>query len=139
MAGSIEVTTREIIHNIVRYRVAWTSDASGDVNANLFDMMVGTITAVEFHPGTGGVAPDALYDVDLLDENSISLFDDGAGTTIGVNLPATGSVQRIPLIGQAGITVYRRWHHGGSVQLTVSAAGAANQGTVDIYLLQGVL
>lgn len=139
MAGSIVVTTREVTHNILRYTAVWTSDASGDVNGSTFDMSVGTIVAVEFVPGTGSDTPDSLYDVDMLDDLGITMFDDGSGTSIGSNLSATVASQKAPLGGLIAVTVYRRWHHGGPVQLTVSGAGNANKGTVHVYLSMGVL
>lgn len=139
MAGSIVVSTSEVTHNLLRYRVAWTSDASGDVNGNTFTMSVGTIFAVEFLPGAGADAPTALHDADLLDANSMSLFDDGSGTSIGANLSATDGVHKIPLVGLITVSVYRRWFHGGEVQLTVTGAGDSNKGIVDIYVQPGVL
>lgn len=139
MAGSIVVTTREIANNTVRYSVLWTSDASGDVNGTLFDMSSGTIIAVEFVPGTGGSAPTTLHDVDLLDEEGVTMFDDGSGTSIGSNLSATVASHKVPLVGLVGVTIYRRWHHGGPVQLTAANAGNAKSGTVNIYLAFGVL
>ena len=139
MAGSITVATAEVTHNLLRYRVVWTSDGSGDVSGNTFTMSVGTIFAVEFFPGTGGVQPDTLYDVDLLDANGLSLFDDGAGTSIGNNLSATDGIHKVPLVGLIAVSVYRRWFHGGDVQPVVAGAGAANSGTIDIYVQPGVL
>jgi len=137
MAGSIVVTTTEISHNTLRYRVGWTSDASGNVNGDTFSMAVGTIIAVEFTPGTGGLVPSSLYDVDLLDAQNVTMFDDGSGTSIGSNLSATDSSHKVPLVGLVGVTIYRRWHHGGAVQPTVANAGNAKSGTIDIYLLAG--
>lgn len=139
MAGSIVVTTREIANNIVKYSAAWTSDVAGSVNGSVFDMAPGTIIAVEFIPGTGGAAPSSLHDVDLLDEEGVTMFDDGSGTSIGSNLSATDASHKVPLVGLVGVTIYRRWHHGGPVQLTVANAGDANSGTVNIFLAFGVL
>lgn len=139
MAGSIVVTTREVAHNVVKYSVAWTSDASGNVSGNVFDMAVGTLVAVEFIPGTGGSAPTTLYDIDMLDEENVTMFDDGAGTSIGSNLSATDASHRVPLVGLVGVTIYRRWHHGGPVQPTVTNAGDTNSGTINIFLAFGVL
>lgn len=139
MAGSITLTTREIANNIVRYSVLWTSDASGAVSGNAFDMASGTIVAVEFVPGTGGSAPTTLHDVDLLDEENVTMFDDGAGTSIGSNLSAVDASHKVPLVGLVGVTIYRRWHHGGPVQPTVANAGDTKSGTVNIYLAFGVL
>lgn len=139
MAGSISVDTHEVTNNIVRYRVTWTSDASGNVNGNTFDMMVGTIVCVEFQPGTGALQPDSLYDVDMLDLEGTTMFDDGSGTSIGTNLSNTASTHHVPLVGLTGVTIYRRWHHGGPVQPTVSGAGASNQGIIDVFVISGVL
>lgn len=139
MAGSISVVTREVTNNILKYAVTWTSDSAGAVNGNTFDMMVGTIIAVEFIPGTGGSAPSTLYDVDLLDAENVTMFDDGAGTSVGSNLSATEASHKVPLVGTTGVTIYRRWHHGGAVQPIVANAGNAKSGTVNIFLSQGVL
>lgn len=139
MAGSISVATREVTNNILKYSVTWTSDASGDVNGTEFDMIVGTIVSVEFVPGTGGVTPTTLYDVDLLDEENVTMFDDGSGTSIGSNLSATDASHKVPLVGLVGVTIYRRWHHGGPVELRVANAGNAKQGTVNIFVMAGVL
>lgn len=139
MAGSISVVTREVTNNILKYAVTWTSDSAGAVNGNTFDMMVGTIIAVEFIPGTGGSTPSTLYDVDLLDAENVTMFDDGAGTSVGSNLSATEASHKVPLVGTTGVTIYRRWHHGGAAQLLVANAGNAKSGTVNIFLSQGVL
>lgn len=139
MAGSIAVTTREVTNNVLQYSVAWTSDAAGAVNGTSFDIIVGTIVAVEFVPGAGGSAPTALHDIDLLDEEGVTMFDDGSGTSIGSNLSDTVASHKVPLVGLVGVTIYRRWHHGGSAELRVSGAGDTKSGTVNIFVSAGVL
>lgn len=139
MAGSIVLSTSEVINNVLKYSVAWTSDASGVVSGHVFDMIVGTIVAVEFIPGTGGSTPTTLYDVDMLDAENITMFDDGSGTSIGSNLSATTGIHKVPLVGLVGVTIYRRWHHGGAVQLLVANAGDSKQGTVNVFISSGVL
>ncbi|HKZ21153.1 MAG TPA: hypothetical protein VJQ57_13715 [Acidimicrobiia bacterium] len=139
MPGSIAVTTSEITHNILKYSVLWTSDAAGAVSGNTFDMAVGTIIAVEFIPSSGGTTPTTLYDVDMLDAENVTMFDDGAGTSIGTNLSATAASHKVPLVGTTGVTIYRRWHHGGPVQPTVAAAGDTKSGTINVYISMGVL
>jgi hypothetical protein len=37
------------------------------------------------------------------------------------------------------VTIYRRWHHGGPVQPTVTNAGDTKSGTINIFLAFGVL
>jgi len=139
MAGSIVLTTEDLGSKITRYRVVWTSDAAGAVSGNTFVMRMGTLLAVEFTPGAGGSQPTSAYDVDLLDAEGATLFDDGAGNSIGNNLSNTVSTNHTPLVGLTGVTLYRRWHHGGSVQPTVAAAGDTKSGTIDVYVMEGVL
>lgn len=139
MAGVILMLATDAKAGVTKYEVTWVSDASGNVSGTTFTMKTGTILAVEFIPGAGALAPDTLYDVDCLDANNVSVFDDGAGVTIGANLSATASVHKVPLAGLLGGTLFRRWHHGGPVQLTVAGAGDSNAGTVNIYVTNGVL
>lgn len=102
-------------------------------------MKSGTIISVEFIPGSGALAPTDLYDVDLKDEHSVSMFDDGAGTTIGSNLSSVAASHRVPLFGLVGSSLFRRWHQGGNVELQVAGAGDSNAGTVNIYVAPGVV
>lgn len=139
MAGSIAVTVTDIGSKVTKYSVVWTSDAAGAVSGNTFEMKVGTIVAVEFVPGAGGSQPSDLYDVDCLDGEGITMFDDGSGTSIGVNLSNIVGSHAVPLVGLVGVTIYRRWHHGGTVQPTVAAAGNAKSGTINIFVAEGVL
>src|SRR3546814_10517052 len=97
-------------------------------------MKQGTIVAVEFIPGAGALAPTDLYDADLLDEEGVTMFDDGAGTTIGSNLSSVVASHKVPLVGLVGVTIYRRWHHGGLCQVTVANAGDSNAGTINIFV-----
>lgn len=139
MAGAIVAGATDVGSGVTRYEVVWVSDASGAVSGSTFEMKAGTIVAVEFVPGAGDLAPTTLYDVDLLDGEGVTMFDDGSGTSIGANLSATTPSHKVPLVGLTGVTIYRRWHHGGAVQLTVAGAGDSNAGTVNIYVAAGVL
>lgn len=139
MAGAIVARALDVGSGVTKYEVTWVSDASGAVNGSTFEMKAGTIVAVEFVPGAGALAPDSLYDVDLLDVEGVTMFDDGSGTSIGSNLSSTAASHKVPLTGLVGVTIYRRWHHGGAVQPTVSGAGDSNAGTINIYVAQGVL
>lgn len=139
MAGAIVVSAIGLKAAVTKYEVTWVSDATGAVNTSTFEMKQGTIVAVEFVPGPGALAPDALYDADLLDEEGVSMFDDGSGNSIGTNLSNAVASHHVPMVGLVGVTIYRRWHHGGPVQPTVAAAGADNAGTMNIYVVEGVL
>ena len=139
MAGSIVVNTFEVMNNVVRYRVAWTSDALGDVSGHTFDMQDGTIVLVTFMPGTGGSQPDVSYDADLRDVNNVSVFDNGAGTSIGSNLSNVLSTNTLPLFGLTTITLFRRWHPAGAFQPVIANAGNAKSGTFDVHVYNGIL
>lgn len=124
---------------ITKYEFTWVSDASGNVSGSTFNMKPGTIISVEFIPGSGALAPTDLYDVDMEDEHGVSMFDNGAGTTIGANLSAVAASHALPLFGLTGAGLFRRWHQGGLVELQVAGAGDSNAGTVNVYVANGVL
>lgn len=138
MAGSIVVTTSDQGAKITKYSVAWLSDAAGAVNGNTFDMKSGTMLLVAFVPGSGGDQPSDLYDVDLEDADNVSVFDNGGGTSIGANLSNALASHFVPLMGLNAVSLFRRWHQGGPVELLVTNAGNANRGTVNIFVADGV-
>jgi hypothetical protein len=141
MAGSITVTTSEVAGagGVRKYSIAWTSDAAGAVSSNTFSMAPGSIVMVEFIPSGGGTAPTDLYDVTFLDANSVNIFDNGAGTSIGADLSATVATTKMPFIGGGAVTYVRRWTQGGTFQPVVANAGNAKQGTINVYVGTGVL
>ncbi len=139
MAGAIVVAAIGLKSGVTQYEVTWVSDATGVVDTSTFEMKQGTIVAVEFIPGAGALAPDAGYDVDLIDADGTTLFDDGSSNSIGTNLSAVNASHHVPMVGLVGVTIYRRWHHGGPVQPTVAAAGDTNAGTISIFVSDGVL
>jgi hypothetical protein len=124
---------------VVKTSIAWTSDASGDVNANTVAMPCGSICSVQFTPSGGGTAPTALYDVTFTNADSVNLFDDGGGTSIGANLSATVSTLKVPFISGAASTFVRAWLAGGTYTPVVAAAGNAKEGTIVIYQVLDVL
>ena len=139
MAGAIITTATKMKSGITQYRTTWISDAAGSVSGSTFIVKTGTIIAVEFTPGVGLTQPDDLYDLDCLDNLGISVFDNGAGATIGANLSNAISQHFVPATGLAGSTVYRRWLKGGTLQPTVLNAGDTNSGVIDIYVVDGML
>ena len=52
-AGSIYVTTEQIMPKLRSYQIAWTSDASGDVNTTTFRMKAGLIFKYAADPEAG--------------------------------------------------------------------------------------
>jgi hypothetical protein len=139
MAGVILVSPIALRAGIIKYQVTWVSDAAGAVGGTSFVARMGTIIAVEFIPGVGPTQPDNLYDVDCLDEEGVSVFDNGASATIGANLSNAVASHAVPLVGLTGVTIYRRWHHGGPLQLEVANAGDTNSGIVNIFMADGII
>lgn len=139
MPGAVIMSAIGLKSGVTQYQLTWISDASGDVSGTTFQMKQGTIVAVEFIPGSGLTQPDNLYDVDMVDAEGATMFDDGAGTTIGANLSNVAVQHKVPLVGLVGVTIYRRWHHGGTAELRVAGAGDTNSGVVNVFVTDGVL
>lgn len=133
------ITSRPGVRTIVKTSVVWTSDASGVVSVNTLTMPSGTICAVKFTPGAGGVAPTDLYDLTFTDAAGTNVFDDGAGTSIGANLSGTVAAFKVPFMVGAASALVRAWLAGGLYTPVVAAAGNAKQGTIDIYQCLDVL
>lgn len=116
-AGSVVVTTTRLTVSKVQYSVVWTSDVSGAVSGNAFEVTKGELQQVEFAPGTGGTQPTDLYDVTLVSGNGNDLLR-GSGANLSNTLTP-------------GFTYSPRWfHRGGTLDLVVANAGNAKTGTV---------
>jgi hypothetical protein len=139
MAGAILTSATKLKSGVTKYSTTWISDAAGAVSGSVFTVKTGTILAVEFVPGVGATQPDDLYDLDYLDDLGISVFDNGAGATIGANLSNAVAQHFVPMAGLTGGTVYRRWLKGGALQVTVANAGDTNSGVVNLYVVDGVM
>jgi len=126
MAGSIVVTTVDKGQSVTEYKLAWTSDASGDVSGadGQFSLMRGLVWAVKFVPGTGGNQPTDLYDVKLNDADTVDLI-----VATGDNLSNSTSSRNIPHKNNLPM-----FFEGGTVTLVVANAGNAKKGTVYIYM-----
>jgi hypothetical protein len=137
MAGSIVVTQSRLDAGVTKYAVAWTSDASGDVNANTFAMASGTIVLVEFAPGAS--TPTNLYDVTMTDDLGVNVLGDGAGGSVGTDCLAAAATAKVPfIIGATGLFV-RRFLHGGLYTPVVAAAGATKTGLINMYVAAALL
>lgn len=123
-AGTATVTTTPIRSagtRYVKYSIAWTSTAGGAVSGNTFAVVPGTILSVRFVP-SAGTAPTDLYDVTLVDTNTVDVLF-GAGANLSATL---STVTRLsPAYFQDGSRV---------LDLVVANAGAAKLGTVEILV-----
>jgi len=122
-AGTAPVTT-QYVGSITVYTINWTATAGGAVSANPFDVKVGHVIDVKFVPGTGGDAPDADYDVTLVDEDGIDLLN-GTGANLSASAPLL--VVFDPLLLHDSRQNF---------DVVVANAGNANKGTVIIRALE---
>lgn len=140
MAGSVVMTSTALDAGIIQYTLDWTSDALGAVSGNSVTLPHGTIVAVTFIPDGGATAPTDAYDLVMTcDEHAVNVLEDGAGVSIGANLSGTLSAHKVPFIGGNTVSYVRQWLHGGGYTLGVTNAGATKGGTVDIYIVSGLV
>lgn len=123
MAGSIVVTSADV-GGVLKYTIVWTSDASGVVSANTFDVRYGELRQVKFIPGAGGVAPTALYDVTVTDPDGVDIL---AGS--GADLSATAAAIVIPHVNSD-----RLYLEAQTLTPVVANAGNAKSGTIILLI-----
>lgn len=121
MAGSITVTSSEVGGGLVKYSVAWLSDASGNVSANTFDMMAGELMQVGYIPDAGGTQPTDLYDATLTDPNGVDIL-----TGTGANLSNATKTVAVPAVS----TYFRRTLEAGTYTPVIANGGNAKGGTI---------
>src|SRR5579872_527361 len=125
MAGSIVVTTSDLGGGVTKYSIAWTSDASGNVNGNPLALKRGHLLQVKFAPGSP--TPSASYNVTLPDADGVDLLA-GKGATLS-NTTSTFA-QPTPTGGNSPMFIEPQ----AAINLTVTAAGATTQGRVDLFI-----
>lgn len=120
-AGTVVITTSTLSSAVLKVEIVWTSDGAGAVSGTSTGTIRGALFQVKFTPGTGGVAPDDNYDATLLDGDGVDLIA-GQGTDLD---------QTVASIVQVDPPIYL---DGDAVQLVIAAAGAANQGTAELWV-----
>jgi len=124
MAGTIANTIESMIgQTLVKYTIAWTSDASGDVNTNAFEMKRGAIYQAKFIPSSSA-APTASYDVVLNDQDGADLLQ-GAGADLSATIATAMPFDARPIVDS---------DTGETVDLVVTNAGNAKEGSVVVLL-----
>jgi hypothetical protein len=118
----VRSTTSPSPLKVVRYTLTWTSSAGGAVSANPFTVTHGNLLQVKIKPAAGGSAPTTLYDVTLVDEDSLDYLS-GRGTDMSATLPLM--LQWDPPV---------MWHTSQQMDLVVANAGAAKSGTVVLWV-----
>lgn len=124
--GTTTVTVAAIGNgDVVKYTIAWVSDASGNVTANTAAMdavRLGYIHQVKYVPDAAGTQPTDLYDVTLVDANAVDLLAGG-----GANLSNATSTQ--VMINPAPF-----YDHTGTLEFKVANGGNAKGGTFIMWL-----
>jgi hypothetical protein len=114
----------------------WTSDANGNVVANI-EQMTGTIMRAVTNPEDGATSPTANYDITLSDSDGIDLL-----TGLAANRSATDNENICPLFTQtiadsASTNVLQSVPVvAGDVDLAITNAGAARGGILKVYLMK---
>lgn len=115
------VTTVAAGDNPTKYTLSWTSDASGNVTSNTSAIRVGNVFKIEIVPNGGGTQPTNLYDVTLLDANSVDLLS-------GVGADQSNAASKVFVFDP------QMWHDDTALTLTVANAGNAKGGTVYLWV-----
>lgn len=116
--------------DIVKHTITWVSDGSGNASVSSGLSVSGKIERVVIVPSTTA-APDALYDVTLVDQDSIDVL---AGQ--GANLAASGNTQVCPGVPlkDGTTTSVVPVVVDGVLTLNVAAAGASKAGKLIVYV-----
>ena len=121
-AGTATVTTSDVGGGVTKYSIAWTSDASGDVSGNAFNVKAGRLLVLHIMPNTGATQPTDLYDMTLDDADAVDLVD-----ALGANLSnSTGKIyQWSPALYFDGTD---------QIDLVISNAGNAKTGVIELLV-----
>jgi len=120
--GTLTVAASEAGRGITKYLCTWTSSAGGAVSANSFAVPSGYLVAIKCVPDSGGTQPDDLYDLTLVDADTVDVLD-----SRGLNLSnAAGKILQWdpPLFIDTA-----------TLDLVIANAGSAKGGTVSIWML----
>jgi hypothetical protein len=131
MAGTVTATRAPRVsgngREVEKVSVAWTSDASGNADGsitNLYGFLVKYVTDPD-----GTAAPTDLYDMTLVDENSVDAL---AGS--GADRSATLNQQVYPVASGAQTPVFLCGTH----TFTIANAGNAKSGVAVFYLVESL-
>jgi hypothetical protein len=125
MAGSIVLATADLGGGITKYSIAWTSDASGNVNGTPIALKRGRLLQVKFVPTNGHNQPSNNYAATLLDGDGVDFL---AGT--GATLSNTASSIAVSVVS----SVSPAFVEPGNFTPTISAAGNVTNGRIDLIV-----
>tara|TARA_R110002020_G_scaffold138674_7_gene309160 strand:+ start:4142 stop:4525 length:384 start_codon:yes stop_codon:yes gene_type:complete len=126
MAGSITTTVSKQ-NSLVKYKMDWLSDASGDVDVDAIAMVQGEIQSVHYFPDAGGTQPSDNYDLTMADTYGVDIL-----TGTGSNLSQTTDTYAVPALS----TYFKVVIEAGSYDLVIANAGNAKGGIVEVIVRQ---
>ena len=124
MAGSITTTVSKK-NSLVKYKMDWLSDASGDVDVDAIAMVQGEIQSVHYFPDAGGTQPSDNYDLTMADSYGVDIL-----TGTGSNLSKTTDTWAVPALS----TYFKVVIEAGSYDLVIANAGNAKGGIVEVLV-----
>jgi hypothetical protein len=123
MAGSINVVKTDLGGALTKYAVAWTADASGNVNGASFDIKRGRVWSVKFVQGSP--TPTTGYAIALNDPDGADLIA-GAGASVNSTKNSYAG---------AAVSYFNQFVEGfAAVTPTVSGAGNLAQGSLIVIV-----
>jgi hypothetical protein len=126
MAGSITTTVSKE-NSLVKYKMDWLSDASGDVDTDAIAMVQGEIQSVHYFPDAGGTQPSDNYDLTMADSYGVDIL-----TGTGANLSQTTDTYAVPALS----TYFKVVIEAGNYDLVIANAGNAKGGIVEVLIRQ---
>jgi len=111
--------------------LAWTSDASGNMNGIPTDFLAGELLRCVFTPGSGGSEPTDGYDAELLDSNGVDLL---AGEGASLSHTSTTSICPAVEMTDGSHPTCRPFVFNDKLQLEISGAGNGKSGLVVLYV-----
>ena len=124
MAGSITTSVSKD-GSLVKYKMDWLSDASGDVDVDAIAMVQGEIQSVHYFPDAGGTQPSDNYDLTMADSYGVDIL-----TGTGSNLSQTTDTYAVPALS----TYFKVVIEAGSYDLVIANAGNAKGGIVEVLV-----
>ena len=123
MAGTATLTTTQDDRQVKKYSVAWTSTAGGAVSGNAITLVQpGFLIRVTVMPNLAGSQPTDLYDLTLLDAESIDVLESRCNNLSN----AAGTIWTFDPLKYMPL--------GSTLDVVIANAGNAKTGRVDIYV-----
>lgn len=129
MAGSITVTASDIGNGYTKYSLAWTSDASGNVNSIPVPIRRGRLLQVKYVPGSGGSQPSSNYGVTIADADGVDVLN---GTGASKSNSAASVV--VPFWGDGTTKSQLLFLESGNLTPSITGGGNAKSGRIDLIV-----